>query len=110
VIDALARSLSVSSPQERVYEVPLHSVRLGMRFAEDVRTHTGILLIAKGFEVNLALLERIRHVSPESVGGTVRITLPARIAEQVAGEIAIDSDAAERDLEEPHDRRDADAA
>jgi response regulator RpfG family c-di-GMP phosphodiesterase len=46
-----------------IREVSLNQVELGMVFAEDVRTLKGLLLIARGQEVNSSLLERIKNFS-----------------------------------------------
>ena len=56
-----------------VHEVPLRSVGLGMTFAEDFRTHAGSLLIARGQEVSLSLLERIRHLPASLLTQPVRV-------------------------------------
>jgi response regulator RpfG family c-di-GMP phosphodiesterase len=50
-----------------VREMRLRDVRPGMTFAEDVLAKTGVLLIARGQEVTLGLLERIKNFS-ENIG------------------------------------------
>jgi len=45
----------------------LKDLEEGMVFAEDVKTTTGMLLIARGHEATLSLLERVRNFSP-SIG------------------------------------------
>ena len=42
-------------------DMRLSQVRVGMVFAADVRAETGILLVARGQEVGVSLVERIRH-------------------------------------------------
>ncbi|MGH9407222.1 MAG: HD domain-containing phosphohydrolase [Terriglobia bacterium] len=47
-----------------VREISLREVRAGMVFAEDVKTTRGLLLIARGQEATLGLIERIKNFSP----------------------------------------------
>jgi response regulator RpfG family c-di-GMP phosphodiesterase len=42
-------------------DIRLSQVRVGMVFAADVRAETGMLLVARGQEVGVSLVERIRH-------------------------------------------------
>jgi response regulator RpfG family c-di-GMP phosphodiesterase len=44
-----------------IKELRLFELRTGMIFAEDVRTRTGLLLIARGHEATHGLLERLRN-------------------------------------------------
>lgn len=44
-------------------EIELLGVRTGMRFVDDVRTSTGVLLVARGQEVSDQLVERLRNSS-----------------------------------------------
>jgi len=57
-------------------ELQLADVDLGMRFATDVHSATGALLIARGHEVTHALLERIRHFPSELASTEVRVIFP----------------------------------
>jgi response regulator RpfG family c-di-GMP phosphodiesterase len=43
-------------------EVPLRALRLGMVIAEDIKTRTGVLVIARGQEVTESLCERVRNL------------------------------------------------
>jgi response regulator RpfG family c-di-GMP phosphodiesterase len=62
VLEAFAALVGAEGGAQ-VQEMRLREVRAGMRFAEDVRTRKGVLLIARGQEVTLGLLERIRNFS-----------------------------------------------
>jgi len=42
-------------------QMRLSQVRVGMVFASDVHTETGMLLVARGQEVSGSLVDRIRH-------------------------------------------------
>ncbi len=61
-----------SAPPAEVREVPLRLVRVGMTFADDVRTTSGALLIPRGYEVTDGLIDRIRNFS---AAGNVRVIL-----------------------------------
>ncbi|MGH9351736.1 MAG: HD domain-containing phosphohydrolase [Terriglobia bacterium] len=57
-------------------EIFLREVRPGMVFAEDVKTTRGLLLIARGQEATLGLIERIMNFSPSlAVKEPIRVTL-----------------------------------
>jgi hypothetical protein len=73
VLHALGILRGLDAAEDVVCELPLTSVQSGMRFLEDIRTRTGVLLIPKGFEVNAALLERIRNISPDAFDGPVKV-------------------------------------
>jgi len=62
VLEAFAALVGAEGGAQ-VQEMRLREVRAGMRFAEDVRTRKGVLLIARGQEVTVGLLERIRNFS-----------------------------------------------
>ncbi|HEV2416658.1 MAG TPA: HD domain-containing phosphohydrolase [Terriglobia bacterium] len=58
-------------------EIFLREVRPGMVFAEDVKTTRGLLLIARGQEATLSLIERIANFSPGlGVKEPIRVTIP----------------------------------
>jgi ActR/RegA family two-component response regulator len=56
-----------------VRELPVRLVGVGMVFAEDVRTKTGSLLIARGHQATPGVLDRIRHFRPGSVHEPIRM-------------------------------------
>ncbi len=47
-----------------------------MRILEDVRTHTGTLLVPRGFEVTERFLERIGNFGAELLEEKVRVLIP----------------------------------
>lgn len=57
-------------------------VQPGMTIAEDVRTHLGTLLIARGFEVSLPFLERLRNLGASVLSEQVKVLAPASTAAQ----------------------------
>jgi response regulator RpfG family c-di-GMP phosphodiesterase len=62
VLDALASVLRPSAP---VLSIHLADLTEGMRLAEDILTPQDIVLVPRGFQVDLTLLERLRNL-PES--------------------------------------------
>jgi response regulator RpfG family c-di-GMP phosphodiesterase len=62
VLDALASVLRPSAP---VLSIRLADLTEGMRLAEDIMTPQDIVLVPRGFQVDLTLLERLRNL-PES--------------------------------------------
>jgi CheY-like chemotaxis protein len=72
ILDSLAR-LPVAAAEKR--ELMLSDLRPGMVLADDVRTKSGTLLIARGHRVTSSLLERIRNMSGSMlVTGLLRVT------------------------------------
>lgn len=73
VLEALAKVRGTASAQPDARAVPMSDLRVGMVFAEDVRSTTGILLAARGFEVTEGFIERVRNLRPGSVPERVQI-------------------------------------
>lgn len=77
MLAAFAEALGTAARGARVRELRLSQVEAGMVFAQDVTTTAGTLLIARGQEVTLSLLERIRNFSLKvGVREPVRVILP----------------------------------
>ncbi|MET0284807.1 MAG: HD domain-containing phosphohydrolase [Polyangiales bacterium] len=73
VFEALARLRDRPSAPPSGRTVPIAGLQVGMVFAEDVRSKTGILLAARGFEVTEGFIERVRNLRSGSVGDSVSI-------------------------------------
>lgn len=70
----------------QVRDMRLRDVTLGMVFANDVSNHAGLLLIARGQEVTMPLLERVRTYWSGSTGTeTVRMIVRSAPPSPVAG-------------------------
>lgn len=67
LLEAFAGLRGVSMRNLEWQEVPLRELRPGMVIAEDVKTRTGVLVIARGQEVTESLSERVRNL-PRIVG------------------------------------------
>ena len=77
VLDALDAELSGPDSHHKVREIPLDEVQTGMVFDEDVLSSTGMLLLARGQEVNSAILARIKNSWAETCGNRiVRVIIP----------------------------------
>jgi len=53
--------------------MPLRTVQPGMVIMQDLRTHLGTLLVARGFEVTPVFLERARNFGPDLLNETIRV-------------------------------------
>ncbi|HEY7065177.1 MAG TPA: HD domain-containing phosphohydrolase [Chloroflexota bacterium] len=62
ILAAFAEMPSIRESDVDVFELPLKALEVGMMFAEDVKTTTGVLFIARGQEVSPTLLERIHNL------------------------------------------------
>jgi len=65
--------------KEEVREVSSRDVTVGMVFAEDVRTSTGILLVARGYEVTPSFVERLRNFGRGQLIEPLRMIVPAEV-------------------------------
>jgi FixJ family two-component response regulator len=58
---------------QRIQELPVTALRVGMVFADDVRLANGTLLVARGYEVTHHFIERVRNFPPGTIRGAVRV-------------------------------------
>jgi response regulator RpfG family c-di-GMP phosphodiesterase len=63
------------APSDR-HKLPLHSVRPGMIIEQDVRSHSGTLIVPRGFEVTPAFLEKIANFGVELMAEKVEVRIP----------------------------------
>jgi len=76
VIEALVALVGASAEAKtEIREVPIKAVVIGMTFIEDVRTKAGAVFIARGFEVNASLLERVKNLAPGYIRDPVRVSV-----------------------------------
>jgi response regulator RpfG family c-di-GMP phosphodiesterase len=76
LIEAFAALVGAASTKKELRQIPLGMVQPGMTIAEDVRTHLGTLLIARGFEVSLPFLERLRNLGASILAEQVKVLVP----------------------------------
>ena len=76
-----SRALGLIGDVEESIEVRVESLRVGMTFAEDVRHRGGTLLIARGYKVTAALLERLAHIPRGQVREPLRVIAGSPLGE-----------------------------
>jgi response regulator RpfG family c-di-GMP phosphodiesterase len=79
LLQAIAKLQGDKPRQATVMQLPLHAAQPGMVFAEDVKTRSGLLLIARGQEVTPSLIERIKNLALNSkISDPVLVMLPSQ--------------------------------
>jgi hypothetical protein len=73
VVDALASLSGEAAIPMEVKEIKISALKYGMVFAEDVRMTAGTILVARGYEVSVSFLERIRNFPLGAICEPVRI-------------------------------------
>jgi len=92
MVEDIARLQSDKPRDATVMKLPLHAVGPGMVFAEDVKTRSGLLLIARGQEVTPSLVERIKNLTLNStITDPVLVMLPSPPSIPLAGELALNA-------------------
>jgi response regulator RpfG family c-di-GMP phosphodiesterase len=72
-LDAFAAVVGVGGRAPTVSEIPLAEVAVGMTLADDVRTATGGLLVARGQAVTSQMIERLTNVGGDSIRQPIRV-------------------------------------
>jgi len=73
VLEALLTCKGVGAVRQELREVPLRGLAVGMVLAEDLKTRTGLLLVARGFEITPSFIERARNFADGYVREPVRV-------------------------------------
>jgi len=73
LIEQFATHVGAGSSSKEIREMPLRTVQPGMVIMQDLRTHLGTLLVARGFEVTPVFLERARNFGPDLQNETIRV-------------------------------------
>lgn len=76
LIEKFATFVGADTGTREILTMPLHKVQAGMVIMEDVRTHLGTLLIARGFEVSPPFLERLRNFGASILAEQVSVLAP----------------------------------
>jgi hypothetical protein len=76
-----SRALGLTGEIEESIELRIESLRVGMTFAEDVRHRGGTLLIARGYKVTAALLDRLSHIPRGQVREPLRVIAGSPLGE-----------------------------
>ncbi len=72
-----AEFIGAGASTNEIQELPLRLARPGMIFLDDLRTHMGTLLVAKGFEVTPIFLARMQNFGTGLLTEKVRMMVPA---------------------------------
>lgn len=81
ILDRLQKLRGDEQSHGAMMQLPLHQVQAGMIFAEDVKTGSGLLLIARGQEVTPSLVQRIRNLALTSkISHPVLVILPPQVS------------------------------
>jgi response regulator RpfG family c-di-GMP phosphodiesterase len=76
LIEKFAQHLGAGSGKAEAREMPLRTVQPGMIIMQDIRTHQGTLLVARGFEVSNTFLERSRNFGSELLNEVIKVLIP----------------------------------
>lgn len=76
LLDAFIR-LKTSGPTRGLVELPLTSIRPGMFLAQGVTSTSGLLLVARGQEVTVGLMHRLRNLPHGTVREPIMVFVPA---------------------------------
>jgi response regulator RpfG family c-di-GMP phosphodiesterase len=76
LIEKFAQHLGAGSGKAEAREMPLRTVQPGMIIMQDIRTHQGTLLVARGFEVSNTFLERSRNFGSELLNEVIKVQIP----------------------------------
>jgi response regulator RpfG family c-di-GMP phosphodiesterase len=75
ILESFVRLKGAATKRQEIKEISLCAVRVGMVFAEDVRTKTGVLLVTRGYEVTPSFIERARNFREDFVNELVRVVV-----------------------------------
>jgi response regulator RpfG family c-di-GMP phosphodiesterase len=73
IVAALAALRGAGVARDEVRELPLSAIQVGMVFAEDVKMSSGMLLVARGYEVTAGFLARARNFNKGAVKEPLRV-------------------------------------
>ena len=73
LVEQFAEHVGATVAECELREVALRSLQPGMTLTQDLRTHTGTLLVPRGFEVTPTFIERIRNYGQEFLAERVMV-------------------------------------
>ncbi len=78
---AALEELLAAEVEEEVWSVSINELKPGMATVDDVRSESGVLVLARGQDVTEPLLERLRHFSQsDRIQEPIRVIVPASFA------------------------------
>ena len=78
VLDALTAVQGGDARADEIRELALSALQAGMVFAEDVKMETGMLLVARGYEVTAGFVARARNFRPGTIKEPLRVIVRLR--------------------------------
>lgn len=85
LIERLSELTGASTGTSEIHEIPLRFVQPGMTILEDLRTHTGTLLVPRGFEITPTFLERLHNIGSSILTEKIKVLVPvAKVATRLA--------------------------
>ncbi len=75
ILQALIELRSGETELNEIREVPLSALTIGMTFADDIKTSSGLLLAPKGYQITASFLERARNFQRGTVKEPLRVLL-----------------------------------
>jgi hypothetical protein len=85
LVEKFAKIVGAGPGVDEIRELPLRMVEPGMTILNDVRTHMGTLLVARGFEVSESFLERLRNFGSGILEERVKVIVRAARAVKPTG-------------------------
>jgi CheY-like chemotaxis protein len=76
LIEKFGHHLGAGSGKTEARQIALKAVKPGMVIMQDIRTQSGTLLVARGFEVSNTFLERSRNFGPDLLNEIVKVQIP----------------------------------
>ncbi|VAW99276.1 hypothetical protein MNBD_GAMMA20-1535 [hydrothermal vent metagenome] len=73
LLQALAHCRGKETDSQEIQEIQIQAVREGMVFAEDVHTHTGTLLVPRGYQVTASFMTHVKAFKRGYVQETVAV-------------------------------------
>ena len=83
LVEKFAMLVGGAGGRSEVKEMPLKFVRAGMIIMDDLCTHTGTLLVPRGFEVSETFLARLHNFGSGMLAEKVRVLVPLGDVEHV---------------------------
>ena len=77
LLDKFAGMVGAEISKTEVREMLLRHVQPGMTIINDLRTHTGTLLVPRGFEITRTFLERLQNCGASVLDESVKVLVPA---------------------------------
>jgi response regulator RpfG family c-di-GMP phosphodiesterase len=88
LVDHLAAAVGADSGKSEITEISVGKVKTGMIILDDVRTHMGVLLVPKGFEVTDVFIERMRNFGSGILAERIRVSAPSVLTPRSAKSLA----------------------